>query len=121
MRVVRLRILIPTVVIMYVVLGGYVIPHVDVRIAHVVLACAAALSAFTSWYFFYKYDTTPDKAQGYHSIVFTVTMVLTVALVVAATAHIVGAISSSQWEWLYIFEGAAVGVTAVVWAAKANG
>ena len=118
-RIVRLRILIPLVVLAY-VLGGFVVPNVDARTAHLVLAVIAVLAAFTAGLFFHKYDSAQDKQQGYYGTVFPVTVVVMGGMVIAFVAHVIGVITASEWEWIGGFEGGTLALATVVLAVKLN-
>ena len=116
----RLRYLIPLLVLGYVVLGGFLVPNVDIAVGHLVMAGLSVACIGLVLFGFYRYNTD-YRSPSIQRIMFGSTVALTVALVAVFTLHVIAFMSGDQeMLMLYVGEAVVMALAALTVLIKAN-
>jgi heme/copper-type cytochrome/quinol oxidase subunit 4 len=100
-KVPKLRVLLPLLVLGYVGLGGFVVPHVDIAVGHIIMAILAAVSVVVTILSFMRYDEAYHSSSNHYSI-FTATVVVVMYWVGTIGVHI-AAVVNKEKDTLYLF------------------
>jgi hypothetical protein len=87
-KLLKVRILLPVLLLGYVLLGGLVVPYVDRAVGHGILLALSVLAMVLTLYAFHRYDTYYREAS-IQTKVFVGTVTVLLAIVLVAIYHIV--------------------------------
>lgn len=98
-KLLKVRVLLPILLLVYVLLGGIVVPQVDRSIGHLILLILSVASIALTMYGFYRYDTYYREASSQRTMFISASVVV-VALAALAVYHGVAIVAgfTSLWE-----------------------
>lgn len=100
-KLLKVRFLLPLLVLVYVLLGGFVVPKVDRASGHLLLIVLAVAALALLVYWFYRYDTYYRDPSMYRTVLKT-SLLIGIGLLALIIYHVIAiAVGLQSLEWLY--------------------